>query len=258
MGWVKNFQTMATIYRQGDRGLMVKQIQRALKQAGFGVIDDGIWGPITTEAVKAFQKSRGLAADGLVGPGTLAKLGITATVQAVTPSPRRMEIRHGDIMLKQSKRKINWIVVHCTASPEGQVKTVEDIRRGHKKQGWSDIGYHYVVTLDGQSHLGRDVDVAGAHVSGHNSDSIGVVYVGGLENDPKKTYQQLKPKDTRTDKQKMELLSLLMDLRKLYPQAKIVGHRDFSPDKNHDGVISADEWIKACPSFDAKMAYRDI
>jgi N-acetyl-anhydromuramyl-L-alanine amidase AmpD len=102
------------------------------------------------------------------------------------------------------------------------------------------------------------VDIAGAHVAGHNADSIGIAYVGGLENDPKKTYQQLKAKDTRTDAQKAALLSLLMDLRRFYPEAKIVGHRDFSPDKNHNGTIDPSEWIKSCPSFDARLAYRNV
>ena len=248
---------MATIYKQGDRGTVVKQIQRALKQAGYGVADDGIWGPITTEAVKAFQKAKGLKQDGLVGPATLAKLGISAAVNAVTPS-KPCTILHNGIVLKKSRRRIDWIVVHCTATPEGQAKTVDQIRAEHKRQGWSDIGYHYVVTLDGRVHLGRDVDIAGSHVSGYNANSIGVVYVGGLENDPRKAYKDLKAKDTRTDAQKASLMSLLMDLRKLYPYAKIQGHRDFSPDKNHNGTIEPWEWIKDCPSFDAKMAYRNI
>jgi N-acetyl-anhydromuramyl-L-alanine amidase AmpD len=107
-------------------------------------------------------------------------------------------------------------------------------------------------------NLGRDVNIAGAHVSGYNPHSIGVVYVGGLENDPKKAYKDLKAKDTRTDAQKASLLALLMDLRKLYPTAVIQGHRDFSPDKNHNGTIEPSEWIKDCPSFDAKQEYEKI
>lgn len=249
---------MATIYRQGDRGAVVKQIQKALKQVGYGVADDGIWGPITTEAVKRFQKDKGLKPDGLVGPATLAMLGISSIANTVSPNEVKRTIQHGDIVLKTSKRRIDYIVVHCTASREGQEMTVEQIRKEHKKQGWSDIGYHYVVTLDGKARLGRDVDIAGAHVAGYNSNSIGVSYVGGVENRPGVPYAKLKPKDTRTDAQKAELLSLLIDLRKLYPYAKICGHRDFSPDKNHDGIISADEFIKACPSFDAITEYMKI
>ena len=248
---------MATIYKEGSRGAVVKQIQRALKKAGFGVADDGIWGPITTEAVKAFQRDNGLKPDGLAGPATLAKLGITAAAETVMPQ-KTDKILFNGITLRKSKRRIDYIAVHCTASREGQAMTVQQIRAQHKAQGWADIGYHYVVTLDGVVHLGRDVDIAGAHVSGHNSNSIGVVYVGGLENDPRKAYKDLKAKDTRTQAQKASLLSLLMELRKLYPYAKIQGHRDFSPDLNHNGTIEPSEWIKSCPSFDAKQAYRNI
>ena len=243
---------MATIYRQGDRGAVVKQIQKVV-----GCYPDGVWGAVTTECVKKWQAAHGLTADGLAGPKTLAMMGIVVAAQAVTPS-KTQTVEHRGIILKKSKRRIDYIAVHCTASREGQAQTVEQIRSAHKKQGWSDIGYHYVVTLDGRVHLGRDVDQAGAHVSGYNSNSIGVVYVGGLENDPHKEYSRLKAKDTRTDAQKAALLSLLMDLRKLYPYAKIQGHRDFSPDKNHNGTIEPSEWIKQCPSFDAKEEYKRI
>ena len=249
---------MATVYRQGDRGTVVRQIQKALKQAGYGVADDGIWGPVTTEAVRAFQGANRLKADGLAGPATLAKLGISAIVQAVTPSASPYTVQHRDIALKKSRRRIDYIVVHCTACREGQAQTVEQIRGEHIRRGWSDIGYHYVVTLDGRVHLGRDADLAGAHVSGHNANSIGVVYVGGLENRPNVPYSQLQAKDTRTVAQKVALLELLMDLRKLYPYAKILGHRDLSPDKNGNGTIEESEFVKSCPSFDAKTTYRRI
>ena len=69
---------------------------------------------------------------------------------------------------------------------------------------------------------------------------------------------KLKAKDTRTEAQKASLLSLLVELRKLYPKAKISGHRDFSPDKNHNGIVEPQEWIKSCPSFDAKTEYSRI
>ena len=84
-----------------------------------------------------------------------------------------------------------------------------------------------------------------------------MVYVGGLENKPV-PYNKLKAKDTRTDAQKAALLSLLLSLRKLYPYAKIVGHRDFSPDRNGNGTIEPCERIKECPSFDAKAEYSRI
>lgn len=242
---------MATIYKEGSRGAVVAQIQKIV-----GAYPDGFWGTITTECVKKWQAAHKLTSDGLAGPATLAKMGIAA----VTPSGggETKIIKHGDIELKRSKRKITSIVVHCTATPEGNKKTVAQLRAEHKRKGWSDIGYHYVVTLDGKVHIGRDVDVAGAHVEGHNAHSIGVVYVGGLENIKGVAYAKLPAKDTRTDEQKAALLSLLMDLRKLYPDAKICGHRDFSPDKNGNGTIEPNEWIKSCPSFDAKKEYSKI
>lgn len=242
---------MAT-YREGDKGTVVKQIQKVV-----GCYPDGVWGKITTECVKAWQKTMRLTPDGIAGPKTLALMGIAAVAQKVTSEKSGTKESMG-ITLKKSRRRIDYIVVHCTATPEGREMTVEQIRAEHKKQGWSDIGYHYVVTLDGKVHLGRDVDIAGAHVSGYNANSIGIAYVGGLESNPKKTYSQLKAKDTRTDAQKAALLSLIMELRRLYPNAVVQGHRDFSPDKNHNGTIDPWERIKECPSFDAKRVYSNI
>lgn len=243
-------------YKEGSRGAIVRQIQKAA-----GCYADGIWGKLTTEAVKAFQRKHGLTPDGIAGAKTLAAMGISLlTPTPATPGSKSIQSVFGTygITLKKSKRRIDYIAVHCTATPEGRDMTVEEIRRIHKQNGWSDIGYHYVVTRDGRVYPGRDVDVSGAHVAGYNTYSIGVVYVGGLENRPGVPYNRLKAKDTRTDAQKASLMSLLIDLRKLYPNAKIQGHRDFSPDKNGNGIIEPSEWIKDCPSFDAKLAYRNI
>lgn len=137
-------------------------------------------------------------------------------------------------------REITHIVVHCTATPEGRPHTVTDIRRWHKAKGWKDIGYHWVVRLDGTTEPGRAESQVGAHVEGHNAKSIGVVYVGGVDKDT------FKPKDTRTDAQKVALLHLLKDLKSRYPKAKILGHRDF-PSVN-----------KACPSFGAEVEYANL
>ena len=217
---------MATIYKIGSRGEVVKQIQKSLN-----LYPDGIYGVLTQEAVKTFQREHGLAVDGVVGPATLAKL---------------IPVR-----FKKSKRRITDIVIHCTATPPHNNLTADDLRRMHKQQGWSDIGYHYVVRLDGKVELGRDVDLIGAHVSGHNAHSIGVVYVGGLD-------RYGNAKDTRNDLQRAALLSLLLDLRKLYPGAKISGHRDFSPDLNGNGRVEPEEWIKMCPCFDAMVEYHKV
>lgn len=149
-------------------------------------------------------------------------------------------------------RKINLIVVHCSATPEGKDFTVEDIDSWHRQRGFKKIGYHFVVYRDGSVHKGRDINEVGAHVKGYNSNSIGVCYIGGLTADGKKA------KDTRTPAQKQGLKNLLAQLKKQFPNAKILGHRDLSPDKNHDGKIEPNEWIKECPSFDAKTEYSSL
>lgn len=140
--------------------------------------------------------------------------------------------------LKKSRRRINEIIVHCTATPEGRDYTVADIRQMHKAQGWVDVGYHYLIYRDGSIHEGRNVDMVGAHCQGHNAQSIGVCYVGGVARDGKT------PKDTRTPAQKDALIHLLMQLVCLYPDATIRGHRDFA--------------AKACPSFDATKEYKNL
>lgn len=207
---------MAMILRKGSCGEYVKKLQRALN-----LIEDGKFGSLTEEAVKAFQKANGLKPDGIVGEKTWEKL------------PKM------GVGLQRSKRFINKIIVHCTATPEGRVETVESIRAMHKAQGWADIGYHYVVYLDGSIHNGRNVDIIGAHCYGYNANSIGVVYVGGCD-------KRMKSKDTRTDKQKESLVKLLKDLRKLYPTAKIYGHKDL------------DKKGKECPCFNVKEEYKKI
>lgn len=206
-----------TLYRQGSRGAMVAQIQRALH-----LKDDGIFGPLTTEAVKDFQAAHSLTVDGIVGPATLALL-----------IPAR---------LKTSKRHINEIIIHCTDTEEGRNYTIDDVRQWHtlpppKGRGWSDVGYHYLIYRNGSVVAGRDVDQAGAHCKGHNSYSIAVCYVGGRGKDGK-------CRDTRTLQQRAAMTNLLIELRLRYPQAVIVGHSFWDPSKE-------------CPCFDAAKEYKN-
>ena len=133
-------------------------------------------------------------------------------------------------------RAINKIILHCSATPEGRHTTVEDIRLWHKQRGWSDIGYHYVVYLDGTVHEGRPIEKSGAHVFGLNKNSIGVVYVGGVDKN------NLKAKDTRTPEQIMALDLLLGSLLDDFKGATLHGHNEFAD--------------KACPSFDVQDEYR--
>lgn len=220
--------TTGILLRLGSTGEQVRQLQQALH-----LLDDGIFGKLTLESVIDYQKEHNLVPDGIVGQKTWESL------FGKVEHPKEKAF-----VLKKSKRRIDMIIVHCTATPEGDWKTVEQIRAQHKKKGWSDIGYHYLVYLDGTIHDGRDVDISGAHCEGKNAHSIGVCYVGGLENKPGVPYGELKAKDTRTPAQKEALLNLLKMLKAVYPTAKIYGHRDFSS--------------KRCPSFDAKTEYMNI
>lgn len=129
-------------------------------------------------------------------------------------------------------RHINEIIIHCSATPEGRDYTVADIDRWHKARGWRGIGYHYVIYRDGSVHAGRPVEQIGAHCTGHNANSIGVCYIGGVAADGKT------PKDTRTPAQRIALRKLVEELRAKYPGATIHGHREFAR--------------KACPSFDVQ------
>lgn len=187
----------------------VKMLQIALG----GLKVDGSFGAKTEAAVTHFQQANGLTADGIVGKKTWHALGVT-------------------------NRYINEIIVHCTATVEGVPCTVEQIDYYHRKErGFKSIGYHFVIYFDGSVHLGRSIDEAGAHCTGHNKNSIGVCYVGGLG-------KNREAKDTRTLAQKAALLDLVRRLKRVYPSASVHGHRDFAN--------------KACPSFDATNEYKAI
>lgn len=148
-------------------------------------------------------------------------------------------------------RPINLAVVHCTATPEGKPFTVADIDRMHRARGWSGIGYHFLIGLNGEIWTGRPIEKIGAHVQGHNTGSVGISYVGGVT-------ASGKAKDTRTPAQKAALRELLGTLVLRHPIKRIVGHRDLSPDMNGDGKISSNEWTKQCPCFDAIPEYADL
>ena len=106
-------------------------------------------------------------------------------------------------------RDISEIIVHCTATPRGRDVDTKEIRRWHTEDnGWSDIGYHFVVELDGDIGVGRPQEKSGAHCKGKNSTSIGVCYVGGVA-------ENGTAEDTRTDEQKASLETLLCLLKKI-------------------------------------------
>lgn len=134
-------------------------------------------------------------------------------------------------------RKIDKIIIHCSATKEGADFHVKDIDRWHKQKGYKCVGYHYVITLDGAIEKGRNEDEIGAHCKGYNANSIGICYIGGLD-------KEGNAKDTRTVQQRAALYLLLNQLKEKYPNATIHGHNEFAN--------------KACPSFDVQAEYGDM
>jgi N-acetylmuramoyl-L-alanine amidase len=132
------------------------------------------------------------------------------------------------------RRKTDYIVIHCAATPASMDIGAKEIREWHKKRGWRDIGYHYVIRRNGQTEFGRPEDVQGAHAVGYNMVSIGICLVGGVADDKKTAVANF------TDAQWESLGHLIEELRARYPRAKVVGHRDL--DKK-----------KECPSFDVAL-----
>lgn len=136
-------------------------------------------------------------------------------------------------------RDIDYIVIHCAATKPSMDVPIERVKKWHLDRGWSDIGYHYYITRDGEIHKGRKLSTIGAHVRGYNSKSIGICYEGGIN-------ESGEPEDNRTKEQKKSLLKVVQILKFVFSNAIVQGHRDF-PNVN-----------KACPSFDAKNEYKEL
>ena len=136
-------------------------------------------------------------------------------------------------------RKVNKIIIHCTATPEGREHDVADIRRWHLKRGFNDIGYHYLIHIDGTIEEGRPINKQGAHCSGQNRGSIGICYVGGMSKDMKKA------KDTRTQAQKDSLIKLMHELIYKY-------NKDMTIHAHHEYAN------KSCPSFNVQEEYANL
>lgn len=132
-------------------------------------------------------------------------------------------------------RKIDKIFIHCSATPEGRDIKMETIKSWHVKgRGWRNIGYHFVIELDGMLRPGRRMEQMGAGVKGHNEHSIHVCYVGGID-------KNKKAKDTRTQAQRETLNTIIGGLVEQYPDASVHGHNEFAN--------------KACPSFDVQKEF---
>lgn len=152
-------------------------------------------------------------------------------------------------------RTITGVVIHCAATPNGKPFTRSDIDAMHRQRGFHrqaaaitryktvlghelpSIGYHYVIELDGSLKPGRHPEEIGAHVQGSNSKTLGVCLIGT---------------DRFTLDQWATLRNLIANLKQQYPTASVLGHRDYSPDLDGDGVVERNEWLKICPGFDVK------
>ena len=140
----------------------------------------------------------------------------------------------------QNYREVNLLIVHCTATRCNKDFPVSTLRASHKARGFADIGYHFYITRDGDTHPCRPVHQIGAHATGWNDKSIGICYEGGLDENGRIA-------DTRTYAQKCALLDLLRQLKTDYPKARILGHYQLSENIR-----------KACPCFDAKREYAEL
>lgn len=133
-------------------------------------------------------------------------------------------------------REINEIIVHCSATKAGQDFSANDIDSWHRQRGFACIGYHYIVRLNGQLEVGRPLNMVGAHCQGHNVNSIGIVYIGGIDENGQYA-------DTRTAEQRATMAALIGFLCKSFSHIKRVsGHRDYA--------------ARACPCFDARKEYQ--
>ncbi len=135
-------------------------------------------------------------------------------------------------------RELKFIALHCSASPVTLDIGAKEIRQWHKAKKWSDIGYHYVIRLNGKVELGRALYKSGSHIQGWNQSSIGVCYIGGVDSDKK-------PLDTMNEKQEAAFRAIVKTLRAQYGPLEVYGHNDFTD-------------AKACPSFQVSEKFADL
>lgn len=140
-------------------------------------------------------------------------------------------------------RVIKYIVLHCTAGPQNQ--SLDIIKAFWKSKGWNHYGYHHMIKPDGTIINLVPIEEISNGVQGFNAHSINISYFGGVG-----PHGEII--DNRTDAQKAAQKQLVQKYMDMFPTATVLGHRDFSPDKNRDGIIQESEWMKACPSFSVK------
>lgn len=153
--------------------------------------------------------------------------------------------------MRKENRKINLIVVHCSATKVSLNYTPEQLERDHKARGFNSAGYNFYIRKSGEIVPMRSLELIPAHVTGYNKNSIGICYEGGLD-------ASGEPDDTRTNAQRESIIRLLLQLVCEYPDSRICGHRDLSPDRDGDGRVEPNEWIKQCPCYNAEEEYKNI
>lgn len=177
------------------------------------------------------------------------------------------------------KRTIDKIVIHCSATPNGRPNTAADINAWHGEPVYNNgklvrkhkferasqaarafnpqfkyLGYHYIIERDGTIVTGRHLEEMGAHVAGHNKNSIGICMIGtdeysshqwdSLKKVIIKLASDIYGKPTDSIKNALAILKMI--------GIHVCGHRDLSPDKNGNGKIEPSEWVKRCPGFDVR------
>lgn len=161
--------------------------------------------------------------------------------------------------------ELKYLVIHCTATPDGRDVSAADIRRMHLSpvseggRGWKQVGYTDIIHLDGTVERivdnNEDANVDTWEITngakGYNAISRHIVYAGGCD-------RSMKPKDTRTAAQKKAMAAYVLDFHRRFPDVKIIGHRDLSPDLNGNGIIEPFEFMKACPSFEVSEWLKSI
>ena len=120
----------------------------------------------------------------------------------------------------------SFITVHCSTTPPKQDVDVAEIRRWHKKKGWREVGYHFVIRRNGDVQLGRPLSQTGAHVKGHNKGNIGGCMIGGCNT-------VLQPEDNSTLAQRKALFGLMAALQEqfLISDEKVKRHKDWGENK---------------------------
>ncbi len=154
--------------------------------------------------------------------------------------------------MNQNHRTVRRIVVHCSAGPVAQkasaIVNYHTLPVSRGGRGWKAPGYHYIVEADGKVVATLPEERVANGAKGYNADSIHICYTGGI-------LPSGKPGDTRTVAQKSALHTLIAGIRSRRGKLPVMGHRDLSPDRNSDGKITPDEWIKICPCFEARAEY---